>query len=83
MKITLWMFGIALYLVWAIFQRKRRGSSSNMMYATCCGQALSEWFIDKDAEGWGMKCLHCKRVSPWISHQQFRDDALAPSGGRE
>lgn len=51
--------------------RFRRASKR---YATCCGVPLSEWFIWKDTAGWGMQCWFCKRVSPWLTHDEYREE---------
>ncbi len=40
--------------------------------ATCCDYPLSEWFINKGSNGWGMQCWFCKKVSPWMTHDEFR-----------
>ena len=38
---------------------------------------LSEWFIRRDDmrtdRHWGMFCVECGAVSPWIDHAAFRD----------
>ena len=50
------------------------------IYAQCCGQNLSEWFVvnEKDSfllptKDYKMYCYHCGKVSLWGSHQEYRD----------
>ncbi len=37
-------------------------------YAFCCGQPLSEWFVDPTK---GMRCLLCGRTWPFITHAEY------------
>ncbi len=65
---------IAMPLWNLFFGWTRRFRKVEPTHVMCCGRRTSEWFIDKDAKGdWGMKCWHCGRVQPWISHADYRE----------
>jgi hypothetical protein len=50
--------------------------------AICCGQPLSEWFIYKSYAGWGMRCLFCERVWPFLTHAEFASQGVPKEQGK-
>ena len=57
-------------------------------YAHCdeCGSRLSEWFIDRRkgiSETLGMVCIYCGAVSPWLCHENYRQNYIQPAAGWE
>jgi hypothetical protein len=72
-----WIFFVLLAFMAAIDATRRQFKRKHRL-AQCCGQPLSEWFINRDDHGWGMQCWHCKHISPYVTRAEFR----SAGGGR-